>query len=84
MHRKQDSKLFPADNELERTLGSLRKTKRAENAAMEDERHDQTKEQRTSARSLLLLTQWRISGDLSFRKNILQSDSLLWMQITSN
>ena len=50
MHRKQDSNLFPADTELERTLKSLRKTKRAENPAMEDERHDQTEEQRTAAR----------------------------------
>ena len=50
MHRKQDSDLIPADTELERTLRSLRKTKRAENAAMADERHDQTEEQRTSAR----------------------------------
>ena len=44
MHRKQDSDLLPADTELERTLRSLRKTKRAENVAMEDERHDQTEE----------------------------------------
>ena len=50
MHRKQDSDLFPADTELERTLISLRKTKRAENAAMEDERHDKTEEQRIAAR----------------------------------
>ena len=50
MHRKQDSDLLPADNELERTLRSLRKTKRAENAAMADERHGQTEEQRTAAR----------------------------------
>ena len=50
MHRKQDSDLIPADTELERTLRSLRKTKRAENAAMADERHDQTEEQRTTAR----------------------------------
>ena len=35
---------------MERTLRSLRKTKRAENAAMTEERHDQTKEQRTAAR----------------------------------
>ena len=42
MHRKQDSDMLPADTELERTLESLRKTKRAENAATEDERHDQT------------------------------------------
>ena len=40
MHRKQDSDLILADTELERTLKSLRKTKRAEKAAMEDERHD--------------------------------------------
>ena len=50
MHRKQDSDLLPADTELERTLRSLRKTKKAENAAMADERHDQTNEQREAAR----------------------------------
>ena len=44
MHRKQDSDLIPADTELERTLRSLRKTKRAENVAMADERHDQTED----------------------------------------
>ena len=49
MHRKQDSDLLPSDTELERTLKSLRKTKRAENATMADERHDQTEEQRTTA-----------------------------------
>ena len=54
MHRKQDSDLFPADTELERTLRSLRKTKRAENAAMENERHDQTEVQRTTARRPLI------------------------------
>ena len=42
MHRKKDSDLIPANTELERTLISLRKIKRAENAAMADERHDQT------------------------------------------
>ena len=41
MHRKQDSDLLPTETELERTLISLRKTKRAENIAMADERHDQ-------------------------------------------
>ena len=50
MHRKQDSNLLPADTELERTLRSLRKTKREENPDMADERHDQTEEQRTAAR----------------------------------
>ena len=50
MHRKQDSDLLPADTELERTLRSLRKTKRAKNVAVADERHDQTEEQRTAAR----------------------------------
>ena len=50
MHRKQDLDLLPADAELERTLRSLRKTKRAENVAMADERQDQTEEQRTAAR----------------------------------
>ena len=50
MHRKQDSDLIPADTELERTLRSLRKTKRTKNAAMADERHDQIEEQRTASR----------------------------------
>ena len=50
MHRKQDSDLLSADTELERTLRSLRKTKKAENTTMADERHDQTEEQRTVAR----------------------------------
>ena len=50
MHRKQDTDLFLADTELERTLRSLRKTKRAENTAMADKRHDHTEEQRTAAR----------------------------------
>ena len=50
MHRKQDSDLFPTDTELERTLISLRKTKRAENAAMADERLDQTEERRTTSK----------------------------------
>ena len=49
MHRKQGSDLIPADTELERTLRSLRKTKRAENAAMVEEGHHQTEEQRTRA-----------------------------------
>ena len=40
MHMKQDYDLIPADTELERTLRSLRKIKRAENVAMADERHD--------------------------------------------
>ena len=84
MHRKQDSDLIPADTEFERTLRSLRKTKRAENATMADERHDQTEEQRTQPEGPPLLTQWRIFGGLLFRKNILQSDILLWMQIILN
>ena len=52
MHGKQDLDLLTTDTELERTLKSLRKTKRAENAAMEDERHDQIEEQRTTTRRL--------------------------------
>ena len=50
MHRKQNTGLIPADTELERTLRSLRKTKRVENSAMADERQDQTEGQRTAAR----------------------------------
>ena len=40
---------MPTDTELERTLRSLRKTKRVEKATMADERNDQTFEQRTTA-----------------------------------
>ena len=54
MHRKQDSDLLSANTELERTVRSLRKTKRVENAAMADERHDQTELQRTAARRVLM------------------------------
>ena len=50
MHRKQDSDLLLADTELEKTLRSLRKTKRVENPTMANERHDQTEEQRTAGR----------------------------------
>ena len=50
MHRKQNTDLISANTELERTLRSLRKMKRAENSAMVDERQDQTEEQRTAAR----------------------------------
>ena len=50
MHRKQDSDLIPTNTELEKTLRSLRKRKRAESAVMADERHDQTEKQRTAAR----------------------------------
>ena len=50
MHRKQNIDLIPADNELERTLRSLRKTKRAGISAMAEERQDQTEGQRTAAR----------------------------------
>ena len=84
MHRKQGFDLIPADTELERTLRSLRKTKRVEKAAMAEEGHDQTEEQRTTTRRPPLLIQWRISGGQLFRKSILQSDSLLWMQTILN
>ena len=50
MHRKQNTDMISANTELERTLRSLRKMKRAENSAMVDERQDQTEEQRTAAR----------------------------------
>ena len=49
MHRKHDSDLLPANTELEQTLRSLRKTKGVEKATMEDERNNQTVEQRAAA-----------------------------------
>ena len=69
MHRKQDSDLIPADTELEETLRSLRKTKRSENAAMVEEKHDQTAEQRTTTRSPL------ITGEMEdFMRLIIQEE----------
>ena len=50
MHRKHNIDMIAADNELERTLRSLRKTKRAGNSAMAEERQDQTEGQITAAR----------------------------------
>ena len=67
MHRKQDLDILPVDTELERTLRSLRKTKRAENAAMADERHDQTEKQRTAARRPPMTDTMEVYGGPSFR-----------------
>ena len=50
MHRKQNTDLIPADTELERTLKSLRKIKKAENSTMADERQDQNEVHREAAR----------------------------------
>ena len=50
MHRKQNTDLIPADTELEKTLRSLRKIKKAENSTMADERHDQNEVHREAAR----------------------------------
>ena len=52
MHRKPESDLSTLDTELERTLRSLRKTKRAKKATMVDERINQTVEQETAAERL--------------------------------
>ena len=49
MHRKQNTDLIPADTELEKTLRSLRKIKKAENSTMADERQDQNEEHREAA-----------------------------------
>ena len=48
MHRKQNIDLIPADTELERTLRSLRKIKKAENSTMADQ--DQNEVHREAAR----------------------------------
>ena len=50
MHRKQNTDLIPADTELEKTLRSLRKIKKAENSTMADERQEQTDEHREAVR----------------------------------
>ena len=50
MHRKQNTDLIPVDTELEKTLRSLRKIKKAENSTMADERHEQNDEHREAVR----------------------------------
>ena len=50
MHRKQNTDLIPADTELEKTLRSLRKIKKAENSTMADERQEQNDEHREAVR----------------------------------
>ena len=50
MHRKQNADLIPVDTELEKTLRSLRKIKKAENSTMVDERQDQNDIHREVAR----------------------------------
>ena len=50
MHRKQSTDLIPADSELEKTLRSLRKIKKAENLTMADERQDQNEAHRENVR----------------------------------
>ena len=50
MHRKQNADLIPADTELEKTLRSLRKIKKAENSTMADERQDPNEIHREAAR----------------------------------
>ena len=50
MHRKQNTDLIPADTELEKTVRSLRKIKKAENSTMADERQDQNEVRREAAR----------------------------------
>ena len=76
MHRKQNIDLIPADSELERTLRSLRKTKRAENSAMAEKGKIRLKDKEQQPEGLQSLIQWRTSRDQLFRMNTLQSDSL--------
>ena len=54
MHRKQSTDLIPADTELEKTLRSLRKIKKAENSTMADERQKQNDEHREAVRRPLV------------------------------
>ena len=54
MHRKQNIDLIPVNTELEKTLRSLRKIKKAENSTMADERHDQNEVHREAARRPLI------------------------------
>ena len=70
MHRKPDSDLFLGDIELERTLRSLRKVRRAKKATIQWNKKQQQE-------GLQFKIQWKISGGLSSKQNTQQSDSLL-------
>ena len=84
MYRKQNTDLIPADTELDKTLRSLRKIKKAENSTMADERQDQNEVHREAARRSPITDTMEDSGDQLFRKNTLQSNSLQLMPTTLN
>ena len=84
MHRKQNTDLIPADTELEKTLRSLRKIKKAENSTMAEKDRNRMTSIEKQSEDLQSQTQWRISGDQLFRMNTLLSDSLQLRPITLN
>ena len=84
MHRKQNTDLIPADTELEKTLRSLRKIKKAENSTMAMKDRNRMTSIEKQSEDLQSQIQWRISGDQLFRMNTLRSDSLQLKPITLN
>ena len=84
MHRKQNADLIPADTELEKTLRSLRKIKKAENSTMADERQDQNEIHREAARKPPITDKIEDFWRPLFRMNTPQSDSLQLMPTTLN
>ena len=84
MHRKQGSDLIPVDIELERTLRSLKRQRELKTQLWKKRDMTKLRNRGQEPEDPPLLTQWRISGGLLFKKSILQSDSLLWMQTILN
>ena len=84
MHRKQHTDLILANTELEKTLRSLRKIKKAENSTMADERQEQNDEHREAVRRPPITDTMEDSGDQLFRMNTLRSDNLQLRPITLN
>ena len=84
MHRKQNIDLIPTDTELERTLRSLRKIKKAETQPWQMKDRIRMKYMEKQLEGLQSQIQRRISGDQLFKKNTLQSDSLQLMPTTLN
>ena len=61
MHRKQNTDLIPADTELEKTLRSLRKIKKAENSTMADEDRNRMTSIEKQSEDLQSQIQWKTS-----------------------
>ena len=84
MHRKQNTDLIPADTELEKTLRSLRKIKKAETPPWQMKGKNRMMSIEKQSEDLQSQIQWKTSGDQLSRLNTLRSDNLQLRPIISN